>query len=158
MHTSLSYQWKQGLISTVVAQGYSHALTIAWNRDIGIDRAWRNIKLLHAKTDKKLLGRNYWKFDPSERTRAIFVFEGIGYNLHVHSFWKIEPKHLIKFNRLFSGEHGGLWNTIVSSGSYKLDMMMPGERGRFASYMLKTQHADADAAQIFWSEDFLRAA
>jgi hypothetical protein len=37
-------------------------------------------------------------------------------------------------------------------------MMMPGEQGRFASYMLKTQHADADAAQIFWSEDFLRAA
>jgi len=154
----LSYTWKEAMIAAITARKPTHALTIAWNCDPRIDRAKRDLKLAHAKIDKKLLGRNYWRFPASERTKALFVFEGVGYNLHAHSFWTVPPPLLIKFNAMFVGERGGMWNTIVRSGTYKLDMIAPGDCARYANYALKTQHADSDVGHIMWSEDFLRAA
>jgi hypothetical protein len=143
---SFSEQWKKAMIGHYRDLGFTHALTLSWNRSVSLERAKFNLKLAHGIVDERLLGQRYNKKPHDQRTLAVFVFEGLelGGHVHAHSLWRIRKReHLIPFARLFPDQRGGFWNEIVPSGSYDLDLI--DDPDAFAGYALKG-----------WSQDFLR--
>jgi hypothetical protein len=85
--------WNQGMLEHYRDQRCSHVLTLSWNTGTPLPVAREHLRLLHAKVDRKLLGCRFAEKAPEERSKAAFVFEGIGSHLHVHSLWRIRlPK------------------------------------------------------------------
>lgn len=85
---------------------------------------------------------------------AVFTFEKIDTHLHCHSIWKVrDQKKLIPFARLFPGQRGGIWNEVVSSGSYELGII--DDQFDWAGYMVKDQHPNSDDREVVWSDEFL---
>ena len=149
-------RWKQAMVDYHRDLGFTHALTLSWNRNVVLSVAKKHLKLIHRRVDRKLLGCRYNEKPRDERTLAVFVFEGLKTgHIHVHSLWRVRDRqHLIPFARLFPAERGGIWNGIVRSGSYKLALV--DDPHVFAGYALKGQHPSSDAQEMIWSLDFLR--
>lgn len=143
-------RWKDGMVGMVCAQGYTAALTLAWNRDLSVQSATNDLKALHALIDRAFLGCRFHKKPTGDRTKAVFVFESIGSHIHVHSQWAVTPARMSTFFGWFPGNRAGLWNRLVPSGSYKLDLIS--NRTAFANYMLKGQHMGSDPHEIVWSD------
>ena len=153
-------RWKNAMIGHF----RDHALTLAWNCSRSLDIAEGNLKTLHAIVDRQLLGRNFNCRCKTERTMAVFVFEGVspGGHLHVHSLWRVtDPRRQLKFAKLVRGMKDKLtgkmirpaaWNRIVKSGSHKLDLMT--DWSTFAGYALKDQQMLSDPREIVWSDQF----
>lgn len=153
--TAYSERWKQGMLEHIRDQRFSHALTLSWNADVALPVAREHLRLLHAKVDRKLFGVRFHEKPMAERSSAIFVLEGIGSHLHAHSLWRVRFAHMLRFNKLFSGNRGGLWNRIASSGSYEL--AFADDPLVFAGYALKGQHPRSDDREIIWSHEFVRS-
>jgi hypothetical protein len=89
----------------------------------------------------------------------MFVVEGLPHNIHIHSLWRV-PKgpaganRFMRFHKLFPAEQGGVWNEIVSSGTYKLRIMT--DHTEAMGYIMKDQHMDSDGDLIMWSTEFAR--
>lgn len=150
-------RWKRTMVEHFRDLGFTHALTLAWNKSRSHDDAVDDLKALHWRVDRKLLGRHFVERPSIERTLAVFVFEGLGPggHVHVHSLWRLRKSaHLLPFARLFPGERGGIWNVIAEPGSYKLAIAH--DWGDFVGYALKGQHMSSDAREIVWSGDFYR--
>jgi len=150
-------RWKRAMVEHYRDLGFTHALTLSWNRSVSLEMATFNLKLAHGIVDEELLGQRYHNKPRDQRTLAVFVFEGLGPggHLHAHSLWRIRKReHLIPFARLFPGQRGGFWNDIVPSGSYDLDLI--DDPDVFVGYALKGQHPSSDDQEIIWSRDFLR--
>lgn len=161
LHTSqpstLQSRWKDALIDLIALQGFTHAITLTWNRSVSLDRARYDLKNLHHRVDRRLLGARFHRKPEHERTKAIFVFEKIDTNLHVHSMWRLTRQTYIQFNKLFPSEGAGLWNDIVPSGTYAVDIDNNiGADRAFAGYMLKGQHRFSDDREIIFSSEFHR--
>lgn len=134
---------------------FTHALTLAWNQSRPHEKAVEDLKALHWRVDRKLLGRHLTKRLRMDRTLAVFVFEGImpGGHVHVHSLWRLRSSaHILPFARLFPGHRGGIWNKVAEAGSYEL--AIADDWGTFAGYALKGQHMSSDAREIVWSGSF----
>lgn len=153
--TAYRERWKQEMQEHFRDQGFSHALTLSWNTDVPLPVARGHLRLLHTKVDRTLLGARFNKKPMAERSKAVFVFESIGSHIHVHSLWRVRFSHMLTFNKLFPKNRGGLWNRIVSSGSYELAFADDGLV--FAGYALKGQHPWSDDQEIIWSHDFVRS-
>lgn len=154
---SFRERWKRAMVDHYRDLGFTHALTLSWNRSVSLEKAKFNLKLVHGIVDEELLGQRYNKKPKDQRTLAVFVFEGLGPggHLHAHSLWRIKRReHLIPFARLFPKQRSGFWNRIVPSGSYDLDLI--DDPDVFSGYALKGQHPSSDDQEIIWSWDFLR--
>jgi hypothetical protein len=154
----LSYheRWKRSMVEHYRDLGFTHALTLAWNRNLALPVARKHLKLVHGIVDEELFGCRYHKKPRDQRTLAAFIFEGLGVggHLHAHSLWRIKDRrHLIRFARLFPGNRGGFWNGIVPSGSYELTLV--DDPTVFVGYALKDQHPWSDDQEVIWSLDFL---
>ena len=148
--------WKNGMVETFRSCGFTHAVTLSWNRSVSILAATQHLKTIHGIVDRELLGCRYTSKSLHQRSLAVFVFEGTlpGGHLHVHSLWRIaEWRHFLPFMRMFFGERGGPWNRIVSSGSYSLSIA--DDPDVFARYALKGQHPDSPVDEMVWSTGFL---
>ncbi|HEX2973229.1 MAG TPA: hypothetical protein VHP11_12920 [Tepidisphaeraceae bacterium] len=130
---------------------FTHSLTLAWNRNVSLERARMDLRNLHRRVDEALLGR--WFHRKPHRTLAVFFVEHADRNLHVHSLWKLPREHLIPFARLFPDERGGVWNDRLASGSYKLALI--NHMGEAVGYAMKDQHEDSDDRLTIWSDEFL---
>jgi hypothetical protein len=140
------------------AVGYTHVLTLAWNRDTRPAAARSDLRELHRRVDETLLGRRFYKVPSEDRSLAMFAFEKIDFNLHVHALWRVPEgrpgaNRLMRFHKMFPDERGGVWNQIVTSGTYKLRIIK--DHAEAAGYVMKEQHMDADDQTIVWSSDFM---
>lgn len=147
-------RFRHAQVEFLAAQGYSHMVSLAWNRGVSLDRMHADLRKLHGMVDEKLLGRWFFKMEPSLRTRAVFVLEKLQTNPHCHSFWRVPCPKMLRFNRLFSGSRGGVWEKIVPSGTY--DIRLNDDRMEAARYVLKEQHMNSDGRTVIWSDEFLR--
>lgn len=147
--------WKEAFVGHLRELRFTHALTVSWNRGVSLAQAKKDLSLLDLRVNRKLLGPRFTT-NSAERPLAVFVFEGLGIggHLHAHSLWRISQRNLLKFSRMFPGERGGVWNCIVHSGSYKLDIN--DDPNVVAGYALKAQHMCSEADEMIWSRDFLR--
>lgn len=140
--------------------GFTHALTVSWNRgagtrfagSVGVEQARADLKSLHARVDRKLVGKQFHKL-ADQRTLAVFMLEGVGRNLHCHSLWRLKASQVLPFARLFPDERGGIWNGLVPSGSYKLDII--DDARTVSGYVLKEQHMMSDDRTVLWSDEFV---
>jgi len=143
------------MVDTFVSAGFTHGLTLQWNRPLAYHRATTDMKALHARVDRALLGARFNK--SNERTRAVFVFEGVEHvNLHVHSLWKVPDVVAQKFESLFWGEFSGkpnAWKLVVPAGSCKL--LISDNPLAAAWYDTKEMHMRADDKRIVFSHDFI---
>lgn len=134
--------------------GFTHCLTLAWNRRTSIHNAKRSLSALHARVDERFYGRRFHRRPRLERTLAFFVFEKVETNLHVHSLWRVPSKEkLLPFHRLFPGVRGGVWNSLVPSGTYALSII--DDHHTACGYVMKDQHMGSDDHLVVWSDDFL---
>lgn len=149
-------RWKYEFIRYLSSMNFTHALTLAWNRNVGLDIGRSHLRDLHGIIDRELLGPKFNKRPKEMRSFAVFVFEGLppAGHLHVHSLWRIPQQRHSHFAGLFPGPRNGYWNRVVESGSCDLDMTW--DPTVFAGYAMKTQHMGSEANEIVWSHDFLR--
>lgn len=134
------------------------AITIVWNRTVGMDRARQDLKDLLGRVDYRLVGSHYHKLRPSKRTEAVFAFEGLNCDhVHVHSLWRAPKDRWFDLGKLFYGQRGGVWNEIVQSGSYDVAACnWTGGNDEIVGYMLKQQHRFAEPQLMVWASEFHR--
>jgi hypothetical protein len=148
------------LVGFYSRMSFTHALTLCWNADVhprltaprlSIERARRDIGMLLARIDRRLLGTRFHK-KPDLRTNGVFFFEHVDRNLHAHALIRVQPGWLLDFHRLFPKDRGGAWNDIVPSGSYSLQIIT--DDWGAAGYAVKGQFLGADERMTVWAEDF----
>lgn len=150
-------QFKEAYARLCGRVGFTHALTLTFNRNACLEASQAALRDLHRRVDENLLGRHFYKLPNDQRTLAMFVFECIPHSLHVHSLWRVprgrpEANRLLRFHRMFPNEQGGVWNEIVPSGTYKLRIIT--DYADASNYVLKEQHMDSDDRTVVWSTDF----
>ena len=132
---------------------FTHVLTVTWNRPSTIAVAKRNLASLHARVDEHFYGRRFHRRPLDQRTLAVFAFEKIETNLHVHSLWRVpSADKLLPFHRLFPKTRGGVWNDVVPSGTYVLSII--NDHHTASGYVLKDQHMNSDDHLMVWSDEF----
>lgn len=149
-------QFKSELIDWIVAQGFTHGLSLSHHRGISLDRATNDLRRLHRDIDRKLLGCRY-NASP-DRTYGLFIYEGQAdiETLHVHALLKIAPRNHAKFESLFADDvlpEQNLWKRIAPSGSHKL--IINDNPYAAATYLTKFIHMNTDAERIVFSQDFI---
>lgn len=138
---------------------FSHAITLAWNRTVGLQRARADLRDLMHRVDRKLLGSNFHKVPSQYRTTALFVFEGYMHDhVHVHSLWKAPKGKWFSLGKMFPQQRGGVWNDVVSSGSNKVEACsFYGGNAEITGYALKQQHRFSEPELMIWSDEFHRS-
>jgi len=111
----MNTDYRNGIIELIELQGFRYFTTLAFNRDITANGARHYLKLLHARLDRKALGRNWAKKDPhDERLLSISFIEHPLTNLHFHMLWRA-PQH----EAMLLGAMPGIWEKLVPSGDVK---------------------------------------
>lgn len=135
---------------------FTHAITLVWNRSVGLARARADLRDLMHRVDRKLLGSNFHKVPSQYRTNALFVFEGYrDDHVHVHSLWKAPHGKWFSLGKMFPQGRGGVWNDIVPSGSNKVEgCSYLGGNSEITGYALKQQHRFSEPELMVWSAEF----
>ena len=135
---------------------FTHAITLAWNRKVGLQRARADLRDLLHRVDRQLLGSNFHKVPSEFRTMAMFAFEGHHHDhVHVHSVWKAPVGRWFALGKMFPRARGGIWNEVVNSGSYDVkSCSWLGNNKEITGYVLKQQHIASDPSLIVWSHEF----
>jgi hypothetical protein len=156
-HSDTQQAWKRSFMDFVDREAFTHAITLSWNCRATIDRARQDLRHFHRRVDRKLLGSRCERYPVEKRSRAFFVFEGVRTgNVHVHSVWRCPPGKLLPFCQLFPSQRGGLWNSVVPSGSYAAAFTnVAGCNEEIVGYLLKGQHKCSESAEMLWSDEFL---
>ena len=50
-------RWKRAMVEHYRDHGFTHALTLSWNRSVSLEKAKFYLKLAHGIVDEKLLGQ-----------------------------------------------------------------------------------------------------
>lgn len=149
-------RWKAAMMDWLDSFRFTHAITLVWNRSVGLDRARSDLKLLMREVDQRLLGSRFHKVPSRYRTQAMFAFEGYGHDhTHVHSLWKAPAGKWFALGKMFPRKRGGIWNAIVESGSYDVEACSwHGSNPEITGYILKQQHRFSEPALMVWADDF----
>lgn len=138
---------------------FTHAITLVWNRGVGLDRARADLKNLMHRVDRRLLNSNFHKVPTQHRTTAMFAFEGhTHHHVHVHSLWKPPQNRWFSLGKMFPRSRGGVWNEVVKSGSYDVEACnWIGGNPEITGYVLKQQHRFSDPHLMVWADEFHRS-
>lgn len=138
----------------------THAITLSWNRDVGLNRARDDLRNLMHRVDRTLLGSRFHKIPSEYRTFSIFFFEGQNHNhTHVHSLWRTTEGKWFNFGKMFPAKRGGVWNTVVESGSYDVEgCSFHGRNPEITGYISKQYHRFSDPSLMVLSSEFHRSA
>lgn len=148
-------RWKTDMIDWLHDFGFTHAITLSWNRTVAMPRARADLAQLLRRCDRALLGPYFHKMPSAERTQAVFAFEGVKHDhYHVHSLWRAPHHKWFEMGKLFGVERGGIWNDIVESGSCAVDAIQNGRNDEFFGYILKEQHRFSDDNLLIWADEF----
>lgn len=148
--------WKEGMKDWLDGFRFTHAITLVWNRSVGLDRARADLRNLMNRVDRKLISSTFHKVPPQYRTTALFCFEGQRHDhVHVHSLWKAPPGKWFSLGKMFPRNRGGIWNDVVGSGSYDIEACSwHGGNAEITGYALKQQHRFSDPALMVWADEF----
>lgn len=135
---------------------FTHAITLVWNRSVGLDRARADLRNLMNRVDRDLIGSTFHKVPSQYRTTAMFSFEGHRHDhVHVHSLWKAPPGKWFALGKMFPRKRGGVWNDVVGSGSYAVEACSwHGGNAEITGYAMKQQHRSSDPALMVWADEF----
>jgi len=148
-------RWKADLVDWLHDFGFTHAVTLSWNRTVTMGRARADIGHLLRRCDRALIGPKFNKMPSGERTQAVFAFEGTGHDhYHVHSLWRAPQRKWFELGKLFGVERGGIWNDIVETGSSAVDPIHHGRNDEIFGYVLKEQHRFSDDRLLVWADEF----
>jgi len=149
-------RWKTAMMDWLDDLRFTHAITLVWNRSVGLDRARTDLRDLMNRVDRRLIGSTFHKVPSQFRTTALFCFEGHRHDhVHVHSLWKAPPGKWFALGKMFHRKRGGIWNDVVSSGSYDVEACSwHGGNAEITGYALKQQHRFSDPALMVWADEF----
>lgn len=166
MTTQLAYtdtisqrRWQSAYMDFIDEMRFTHAITLVWNRTVGLQRARADLSDLMHRVDRKLLGSRFHKIPSEYRTTALFVFEGYQHDhVHVHSLWKAPKGKWFSLGKMFPQGRGGVWNDVVPSGSNDVEACSHlGGNWEIMGYALKQQHRFSDSELMVWSQEFHRS-
>ncbi|MGB4107665.1 MAG: hypothetical protein WBK55_07695 [Alphaproteobacteria bacterium] len=127
------------------SQNFTHFMTLVFNRPETLDSARDKLKKFHANIDRRILGTNWYKKPPEERTFFIAFPEHIQSNLHYHLLTRVNREHIERFE-----QHApDVWETLVKSGSIDIQPFT----GRL-DYCLKEQYKDQNYRAFIISREF----
>jgi hypothetical protein len=144
-------------LSRVLRQGYARllenmasdaALSLTYNEwPISVDRIRRDLRGLHARVDRQLLGRRFHLRPPLQRSQVWAVIEKIDSYPHMHCGWGLP--HASSMGDLFHLFEGGIWSTMAPRGGYDIHEYRHG----WGTYATKNL---SDTLYIIDSAEFLR--
>lgn len=88
------------------------AITLAFNRDTTLDGAARELRHLHARLDRMVLGRS-WAKRRDDRSTYVAVVEHVDTNLHIHLALSCAPG----FIEQIAAGVASVWSEMVPTGS-----------------------------------------
>lgn len=149
-------RWKTAMMDWLDDFRFTHAITLVWNRSVGLDRARADLRDLTNRVDRRLISSTFHKVPSQYRTTALFCFEGHRHDhVHVHSLWKAPPGKWFALGKMFPRQRGGIWNDVVGSGSYDVEACSwHGGNAEITGYALKQQHRFSDPALMVWADEF----
>jgi hypothetical protein len=156
-HSSMIDQphWKSAYIDWLHGFGFTHAITLSWNRTVAMPRARADLRNLLGRCDRALVGPKFNKTPSEHRTQAVFVFEGTKHDhFHVHSLWRAPDRKWFELGKLFGVERGGVWSDVVPSGSCALASVGQGRNDETIGYILKEQHRFSNDDFMVWASEF----
>lgn len=114
------------------------AITLAFNRDTTPAGAARELRHLHARIDRMILGPR-WAKRVDDRSTYVAVIEHVDTNLHVHLALSCAPQ----FVEQIAAAVAGIWKEMVPTGSVKVEdaFDVPGW-GRYISKAITPQTCD----------------
>ncbi|MBA3040886.1 MAG: hypothetical protein KJ690_04555 [Alphaproteobacteria bacterium] len=105
-------QYRAAIIDLVEQLNPALAITLAFNRDTTPAGAARDLKHLHARLDRMILGPR-WAKRADGRTTSVAVIEHVDDNLHIHLALSCEPQ----FVERIAAAVAGIWKEMVPAGS-----------------------------------------
>ena len=152
-------RWKAALMNWLDDMRFHLAVTLVWNRRVGLDRARADLRNFVARVDEALVGSHFHKLHKDKRVEAVFAFEGMAHDhTHVHSLWKAPSSRWFDLGKLFPQQRDGLWSDVVPSGTYDVEACnWFGGNTEVVGYVLKQQHRWSDPDLMVWASDFHRA-
>lgn len=91
------------------------AITLAFNRDTTPAGAAEDLKHLHARLDRLVLGR-LWAKRVDDRSIYVAVIEHVDTNLHIHLALSCAPE----FVEQIAAAVEGIWKEMIPTGSVKV--------------------------------------
>jgi hypothetical protein len=130
--------YRASIIDLVEQLNPALAITLAFNRDTTPACAARDLKHLHARLDRMVLGRS-WAKRSDDRSSYVAVIEHVDTNLHIHLALSCAPE----FVERFAAAVAGIWNEMVPTGSVEVKRAFdaPGW-GRYISKAITPQTCD----------------
>lgn len=129
--------------------GFTHFVTLAFNRMETIDSARKNLNKFHAKLDRKILGKNYYKKPKDQRTFFVAFIEHMNSNFHYHLLLKTPNQYISRLEFHLDSS----WQKVVNSGSSNVQAIYD-HRG-CTSYCLKEQSNLKHFNNFILSHEFL---
>lgn len=104
--------YRASIIELVEQLNPALAITLAFNRDTTPAGAARDLKHLHARLDRMILGPK-WAKRADDRTTSVAVIEHVDDNLHIHLALSCTPE----FVERIAAAVPGIWKEMVPAGS-----------------------------------------
>ena len=108
-------EYRAAIIGFVARLNPALAITLAFNRDTTLDGAAEDLKHLHARLDRLVLGR-LWAKRVDDRSTYVAVIEHADSNLHIHLALSCAPEHVEQI----ASAVAGIWKEIIPTGSVKV--------------------------------------
>ena len=105
-------QYRAAIIDLVEQLNPALAITLAFNRDTTPAGAAADLKHLHARLDRMILGPR-WAKRAHDRTTSVAVIEHVDDNLHIHLALSCAPE----FVERIAAAVAGIWKEMVPAGS-----------------------------------------
>jgi hypothetical protein len=108
-------KYRASIIDLVEHLNPALAITLAFNRDTTPAGAAEDLKHLHARLDRLVLGR-LWAKRVDDRSTYVAVIEHADSNLHIHLALSCAPEHVEQI----ASAVAGIWKEIIPTGSVKV--------------------------------------
>lgn len=107
--------YRAAIIDLVEQLNPALAITLAFNRDTTSAGAGEDLKHLHARLDRMVLGRR-WAKRVDDRSTYVAVIEHVDTNLHIHLALSCAPEHVDQIAAAVES----IWKEMIPTGSVKV--------------------------------------
>jgi hypothetical protein len=105
--------------SWLLDQGFTHGVTLAFNRKTTLNGGRKSLKRFHAYLDRALLGTHWHKKPNLDRTFFIAFPEHIDSNLHYNLLLRVRDTNIQKTADIIPQ----IWSKVVPSGSVDVKLV-----------------------------------
>lgn len=131
-------KYRASIIDLVEQLKPALAITLAFNRDTTPAGAAEDLKHLHARLDRFVLGR-LWSKRVDDRSIYVAVIEHVDDNLHIHLALSCAPEHVDQI----AAAVAGIWKDMIPTGSVDVqDAFDVHGWGRYISKAITPQTCD----------------